>query len=442
MINLTHLYNKFVEKLSFFASNIYILALRDGMASTIPLVIVGSLFLLLGVFPWYPESFGIKQLIIQNQANILIPFRLTVGLVAIFVVYNASYSLANAKKLHAKTAGSISLLAFFMLIIPTRSYTLLSTISEGAKEVIINNKAYFIKDLEWFLPMQFLGAQGLFGAIVCALVVPTVIAWFKRHKLTISMPAGVPEPLARSFEVLIPTFFIVLFIFIIRILLSIDVHNLLYIFFSPIKNYMSSIWGVLFIVFLESILWFAGVHGAAIIGSIVRPFWLVMITQNSENFAQGLAPEHLMPEQSLQWFVFFGGIGGTLGLAFLLAFTSKSIVLKQLGKVSLLPAIFNINEPIVFGLPLVLNPYFIIPFIFGPLISTITTYLAMYYTFVRAPISIVPWTLPSPLGAYLTTLDVNALILVSLNIIITTSLYYIPLKMYDNKMLLEEKLKK
>ena len=146
-----------------------------------------------------------------------------------------------------------------------------------------------------------------------------------------------------------------------------------------------------------------------------------------------------MTEQFFQWFVYIGGSGTILGLCILLAFLSKSSFGKTLGKAVIIPSIFNINEPIIFGLPIVLNPYFAIPFIVTPMVNGALTYFAMVLHFVSRPIALVPWTLPGPIGAYMATgFDWRAAILSIINIIISVVIYYPFFKVWDKKQLEKE----
>ena len=146
-----------------------------------------------------------------------------------------------------------------------------------------------------------------------------------------------------------------------------------------------------------------------------------------------------MTEQFFQWFVYIGGSGTILGLCILLAFMSKSSFGKTLGKAVIIPSIFNINEPIIFGLPIVLNPYFAIPFVVTPMVTGALTYFAMALHLVSRTIALVPWTLPGPIGAYMATgFDWRAAVLSIINVIISVVIYYPFFKVWDKKQLEKE----
>lgn len=416
--------NIFMKPMTKLAEQRHLKAIRDGMISTIPLTIVGSFFLIIA-FPPVPqewkETIKFFVWIQQNIGNILIPFRVSMGLIAIYATYNIGHSLAISYKLDGVSGGTLSILAFFMTLIPQTA-----TAKSG-------------EALGFVLPMNKLGGAGLFVGIVMAILSVEILKIFKSKGIIIKMPEGVPESVSRSFEALFPTIAVILLTWIIVIILKIDIHNLFTAFFNPIKNIVDTPVGAVILVLLITMLWTAGIHGVSIIGAIARPVWLEMLTGNADALQKGekILP-YITPEPFFQWFVWIGGAGGTLGLVMLLFF-SKSKYLKDLGKATILPTIFNINEPIIFGLPIMLNPFFTIPFILGPVIATIVTYFAMTLNIVSRPSILVPWTFPAPIGAYLTTGgDINALLLSVFNIFLMTIIYYPFIKAYDKKMVEQE----
>lgn len=409
------------------ATNRYITALRDGMVSTIPLTIVGSLFLIIA-FPPVPqswkESMEFFKWINLNVGSILLPFRLSMGLIGVFAIYNTGYSLGKIYKLDGVSCGTLSLLGYFLTIIPKMATTV------GANP----------ESLGFVIPMQYLGAQGLFTGFIISFYAVEVLRFFKERGIEIKMPEGVPESVAKSFSALFPTIFLVVTVSIVTIFLKIDLHALVYSLFKPLSVFFNGPLGTVLIVFLICLLWSAGLHGVSVIGSLARPIWLELLDQNSKALAEGakILP-NIAPEPFYQWFIWIGGSGATLGLVFLMVFKSKSSHLKALGKTAFLPGIFNINEPIIFGMPVMLNPYMIIPFILGPIIVAITSYVAMAMNLVARPSILAPWTFPAPIGAFLSTNgDWRAIVLVFINIFLTTIVYYPFFKAYDKKLLGEE----
>lgn len=416
--------NVFMKPMTKLAEQRHLKAVRDGMVSTIPLTIVGSFFLIIA-FPPVPqawkESMSLFIWIQKNIGDILIPFRMTMGLVAIYATYNIGHSLAKSYKLDGVSGGTLSLLAFFLSMIPTVANTV-----DGAA-------------LGFVLPMSKLGGAGLFVGILTAIVSVEILRFFKEKGITISMPEGVPDSVARSFEALFPTVAVVILMWIVIVLLKFDIHNVFNTLFTPLKGLVDTPVGAVILVILITMLWTAGIHGVSVIGAMARPIWLEMLSANADAMQAGqdVLP-YITPEPFFQWFVWIGGSGGTLGLVFGLLF-AKSKYLKDLGRATILPAIFNINEPIIFGLPIMLNPFFTIPFILGPVLATIISYTVMAMDLVSRPAILAPWTFPAPIGAYLTTGgDLRAVALCIFNIVLMGAVYYPFLKAYDKKMSAQE----
>ncbi|MGL5100591.1 MAG: PTS sugar transporter subunit IIC, partial [Fusobacteriaceae bacterium] len=261
----------------------------------------------------------------------------------------------------------------------------------------------------------------------------------KEKGITIKMPEGVPDSVARSFEALFPTVAVVVLVWTICVGLKFDIHNVFNTMFEPLKAVVDTPVGAVVIVMLITMLWTAGIHGVSVIGAMARPIWLEMLTANADALQAGdkVLP-YITPEPFFQWFIWVGGAGGTLGLVALMLF-SKSKYLKDLGRATIIPAIFNINEPIIFGLPIMLNPFFTIPFILGPVLATIVSYAVMSMELVSRPAILAPWTFPAPIGAYLATGgDWRAIVLSTFNIVLMGAVYYPFFKAYDKKMTAQE----
>lgn len=416
--------NVFMKPMTKLAELRHLKAIRDGMVSTIPLTIVGSFFLIIA-FPPVPqswkESMGLFLWIQENIGNILIPFRISMGLVAVYATYNIGYSLSKSYKLDGVSGGTLSLLAYFMTVIPS-----IATSDKG-------------EALGFVLPMSKLGGAGLFVGIVAAIFAVEILRFFKTRGIIIKMPDGVPESVVRSFEALFPTVAVMFITWLVIVMFGFDIHNVFTNIFTPLKSIVDTPVGAVLMVLLITMLWTAGIHGVSVIGAMARPIWLEMLTANADALQAGdkVLP-YITPEPFFQWFIWIGGSGGTLGLVVLLLFM-RSKYLKDLGKATIIPAIFNINEPIIFGLPIMLNPFFTIPFILGPVLATIVTYTVMALDLVARPAILAPWTFPAPIGAYLATGgDIKAVLLCIFNIVLMGVVYYPFVKAYDKKMTSEE----
>ena len=390
-------------------------AIRDGIISTLSLIIVGSFFLVIA-FPPIP---ALADLVAPHIGDILIPFRMTMGLMSLYAAYGMGYSLAKSYKLDGVSGGVLSLAAFLMTTIPV-----------SVKDPV---------GVGWAVPMGPLGGSGMFVAILAMIFAVELLRFFKKNNITIKMPDQVPESVARSFEALFPAAAIITSIWIVRVLFGFDINAAISALFKPIVNIAGdTMGGVLVPVLFITILWSAGVHGMSVIGSLVRPIWLVLLDENIAAAAAGNALPHIAPEPFFQWFIWIGGAGATLSLCILLCF-SKSKYLKSVGRFSIIPGIFNINEPLIFGAPIVMNPILAIPFILAPVVSGIVAFAATSLGLVARVSIIAPWTLPAPLGAFMATGgDWRAIVLVLINMGVCLVIYYPFFKVYEKKMIAEE----
>ncbi|GAB6087896.1 PTS sugar transporter subunit IIC [Alkaliphilus crotonatoxidans] len=387
-------------------------AIRDGIISTMALIIIGSFFMVIA-FPPIP-ALAVK--VSPHVGKILIPFRLTVGLMALYASYGIGYSLAKSYKLDGVSGGVLSLAAFILTMVPEN-----------------------IEGHGFMLPMANTGGAGMFVAIIMAIFAVEVLRFLQKRKIMFKMPQGVPDSVARSFEALIPATVIITIIWVVRHMLGFDIQSFIMTLFAPLVRAGNSPLGILIPIILITLLWSAGIHGVSVVGAVARPIWLTLFDQNLQAVANGAAIPNIAPEPFFQWFIWIGGSGATLSLVFLMLF-SRSAYLKKIGRASLIPGICNINEPVIFGAPIMLNPILAIPFIIGPILTGLLTYGAMALNLVTRPYIQPPWTLPAPIGAYLATGgDWKAPVLVLINIIITMVIYYPFFKSYEKKMLIEER---
>ncbi|EOD00091.1 PTS sugar transporter subunit IIC [Caldisalinibacter kiritimatiensis] len=402
----------FMGPMTKLAEQRHLRAIRDGIVATIPLIIVGSFFLIIA-FPPIP---ALADLVKPHIGKILFPFRLTMGLMALYASFGIGYSLAKSYKLDGISGGILAMASFLLTLIPQS-----------------------VEGIGWALPMGNLGGTGMFVAIIMSIFAVEVMRFLQQRKIMIKMPEGVPDSVARSFEALIPAAVVITIIWVVRHLLDFDIQSFIMNLFKPLVYASDTLGGVLIPIFLITVLWSAGIHGVSVVGAIARPFWLVLLDENVKAATEGAQVlPHIAPEPFFQWFVWIGGSGATLALV-ILFLTSKAKYLKQLGKASILPGICNINEPIIFGAPIMLNPILVIPFIIGPIITGIISYIAMALNLVARPSVIAPWTLPAPIGAYIATGgDWRSIILVLINIAIMLIIYYPFFKMYEKKLLEEE----
>jgi len=403
-------------------------AIRDGVISTLSLIIVGSFFLIIA----QPPIQSLAKAVAPNVGKIMVPYRLTMGLMSLYAAYGMGYSLSKSYKLDGVSGGVLSLAAFLLTTIPLNVDTFVTAASKAGVQGG--------KPMGWILPMGNLGGSGMFTAIICMIFAVETMRLLQKYHVTIKMPEQVPESVARSFEALIPAAVIITVLWFIRVWLNFDIQTTIMNLFKPIVNVAgNSLGGVLVPVIFITLLWSAGIHGMSVIGSLIRPIWLVLLDQNTAALSAGHALPNIAVEPFFQWFIWIGGAGATLSLAILLCF-SKSEYLKRVGRFSIIPGIFNINEPLIFGVPIVMNPILAIPFILGPVVASIIAYAATAAGLVAKVTVLAPWTLPAPIGAFMATGgDWKAAVLVIINIAVVTVIYYPFFKVYEKKMIEEEK---
>lgn len=412
---------KLVPPMAKIGTQRHLLAIRNGVVSTLSLILIGTFFMVFINLP-FP---GWNEFIAPYSATIVLPFRITMGLMAIYATFVMGSDLAKSYRLDSVTGGILSLGTFFMLQVPVNVLT-----PEEAP-------------LGWVLPMSSLGASGMFAGILSMIFAVEVYRFFKKRNITIKMPEQVPPAVARSFEALIPGAVILTMTWLIRSVAGFDVNAALLSLFEPLTNILgNNLLGVLLPMFLIHLLWSFGIHGMSIVGAVVRPMWLIMLDENAKALADGTAATklpYIAPEQFYQWTVTIGGAGATIVVSVLFLFFCKSKFLKEVGRFSIIPGIFNINEPMIFGAPMMLNPYMFIPFNLVPLVLTIVSYFAVKLEMVNGFTVLPTWTLPAPIGGYLSAgNDWRVVVLIVINTLIAFIIYYPFVKAYDKKMLSDE----
>ncbi|HGF8054166.1 TPA: PTS sugar transporter subunit IIC [Enterococcus faecium] len=412
---------KLVPPMAKIGTQRHLLAIRNGVVSTLSLILIGTFFMVFINLP-FP---GWNEFIAPYSATIVLPFRITMGLMAIYATFVMGSDLAKSYGLDSVTGGILSLGTFFMLQVPVNVLT-----PEEAP-------------LGWVLPMSSLGASGMFAGILSMIFAVEVYRFFKKRNITIKMPEQVPPAVARSFEALIPGAVILTTTWLIRSVAGFDVNAALLSLFEPLTNILgNNLLGVLLPMFLIHLLWSFGIHGMSIVGAVVRPMWLIMLDENAKALADGTAATklpYIAPEQFYQWTVTIGGAGATIVVSVLFLFFCKSKFLKEVGRFSIIPGIFNINEPMIFGAPMMLNPYMFIPFNLVPLVLTIVSYFAVKLEMVNGFTVLPTWTLPAPIGGYLSAgNDWCVVVLIVINTLIAFIIYYPFVKAYDKKMLSDE----
>lgn len=402
------------------SSQRHVVAIKDGFISSMPFLIVGSFMLLFAHPPFAADSqWAFAQwwlgMVDRHFAQIMMPYNMTMGIMAVYITAAIAYNLAISYKMNGFMAACLALMSFLVVAAPQSSGT---------------------------LPVGSLGGEGIFTAILVSLYSTELMHFLQKHHIGIKLPEQVPPKIRQSFDLLIPILAIFLTLFPLSLLIQDQFGMLLpqaiMAVFKPIISASDSLPAVLIAVLLCHLLWFAGIHGAVIVGGILQAFWLTNLGVNQQALNSGEPISQIFIEPFWQFFIVVGGSGSTMGLVFLYL-RSRSAHLRSIAKLGLVPGMFNINEPIIFGSPIVMNPVLFIPFITAPLVNAVIAWIATRTNMVNHVISLAPWTTPGPIGAaWSTGWDYRAVILVGVLIVISTLIYYPFFKMYERQLLQQE----
>ncbi len=397
-------------------SNRYLSAIKTGFFGAMPILIIGSVFLLFANLPIPGYADFMASIMGENWTTyFMVPYDMTMNIMTIFVVFGIAKDLAHHYKVDDLAAVVIAVVAFFILT-PTIADT------GGANGI----------------PTSNLGASGLFVGMITAILAVEISRWVEQRGWTIKMPDSVPSNVARSFTALIPAFFVIVIFDLIRIGFSFTAYDTAQAFIfqilqTPLTALGSSLPATIVVLLFEGLLWSFGIHGSNIVGAVMQPIWLSLTADNAAAFSAHETLPHIVNYQFYSNFIKVGGAGGTLGLAILCVFVAKSAQFKTLGKLAIAPGIFNINEPLIFGIPIVLNPVMMIPFIITPVVLAIVAYFAMATGLVDFTNGTnLPWTTPPIVSGFLLNGWRGALLQV-VQIALSMAIYFPFFKLEDNK---------
>ncbi|MBA5764571.1 PTS sugar transporter subunit IIC [Vibrio sp. 404] len=398
----------------------HVRAMRDGFIVAMPFIIVGS-FILIFVFPPFdPDttiSFGRAWLDFSAEHfdRLMMPFNMSMGLMTVFVTIGVAYSLAKAYKMDGITSAALALMCYLLVAAP---------ITEGG------------------LPTAHMGGTGVFTGVMCAFFAVELYRFMKKHNITIRMPEQVPPAIARSFEVLLPVLVVFVTLYPLSIFIQVQfgmlIPELILEAFKPLVSASNTLPAIIGALILCQLLWFAGIHGAAIVVGLLSPIFLTNIGMNTEAFIAGEPIPNIFTQAFWDYYIFLGGSGATLALVILMCF-SRSAHLKAIGRMSAVPGFFQINEPVIFGTPLVLNPTLFIPFLCVPIINATIAYFAVNLGFVGMAVATAPWTTPAIIGASWGSGWTFAPVLLVVGLIILDIFLYLPFfKMFEKEVLADQ----
>ncbi len=286
--------------------------------------------------------------------------------------------------------------------------------------------------------MGNLSASGLFLGMMSAVFAVEIIRWVLARGWKLSMPDSVPSNVAKSFDALIPGLFVILIFNILRMVFALTPYETAQSFIfeiiqAPLTSLGATLPATVLVLILETLLFSFGLHGPNILGAVMQPIWLTLTAENAEAYAAGLELPNIVNYQFYANFIKIGGAGSTLGLALLCLFVARSTQFKTLGRLAIGPGLFNINEPLIFGMPIVLNPILMIPFILTPVILAILTYIVMSIGLVPLANGVnIPWTTPPVFSGFLIS-GWRGAVWQIIETVISAAVFYPFFKIEDNK---------
>lgn len=424
--------NKFMEVLSEkvlpvatkIGANKYLITLRDAFMVSFPLTMFGSLIVVFNNLPFWPDTLknNFADLFGNGQSA-------TMSIMTVFVTLAIGYYWAKTEEVEGIFGGVVAL-ASFLILTP---FTVLVTGANG-------------KSIEGtgLLSLDRLGAKGMFLGILSAFLAAKIFVWLTKKGYVIKMPDGVPPAVSKSFASLIPalgTLFVFLIINAIMVgVFTTNLHDVIYnLIQKPLTGLGTGLPATIIAIFLVQFLWFFGLHGQVIVNSVFEPFWQTNMLDNASLTQQGtnaLAEHgHIVTKSFMDTFtVGLGGSGSTLVVVLLMAFVMKRKQYKEVARLALAPGLFNVNEPVIFGLPMVMNVSLFIPWLLAPIVSVVIAYLGFASGLVPLTTGAqVPWTMPIFISGFLATNSVMGAVLQLVQFLIIGLIWFPFLKAIDNQ---------
>ncbi len=403
---MTWMQDKLIPPMAKIGNNKYLVSIRDGLVITLPAVISGSIFLIIGNIP------------ITAWTNLIKPYsgmlteavNASFGIISLLAVIGISYQLSKALDVDAISSIGLSVMAFILT-------------SFNDKHV---------------LNYDNLGSSGIFTAILTAFVATFIFTFFVKKNIVIKLPDGVPAAVSNSFVALLPGMIVLGLFWLVRVVFNIDINQVVQAIFHPVVFALNTLPGILVYTLIVSLLWVCGIHGDMTLEGIADPIFLQYLASNATAFAHHQPLPYVTASGFASLLVNVGGTGATLTLCMLMLF-SKSKTYRDLGRLAFPSSLFEINEPIIFGFPIVMNPMIMIPFIVIPLVLATLSYILITIKWISAPVAMVPWTMPPIIGPMMACgWNWRAGVWSAVECVIAAGLYYPFFKACEKQMLSKE----
>lgn len=409
----------FFEKVS---RNIYLRAIRDGFISAMPVVLFSSIFLLIA---YVPNIFGFSWSA-STEALIMKPYGYTMGILGVLVAGTTAKSLTDSFNRKLENTNQINFLSTMLASISGFLLLAADAVEGGG------------------FANGFLGTKGLLTAFLAAFITVNIYNITVKNNVTIRMPEEVPPNISQVFKDIIPFTLVIVVLYgldiLTRNIMGTNVAESVIKLFEPLFTAADGYLGITIIFGAYALFWFVGIHGPSIVEPAIAAITYANIETNFQLLQAGQHADKILTSGTQMFIVTMGGTGATLVVPFMFMWLSKSKRNKAIGRASVVPTFFGVNEPILFGAPIVLNPVFFVPFIFAPIANV---WIFKFFVDVLGMNSFsvnLPWTTPGPLGIVIGTgFGLMSLVLALTLIVVDVVIYYPFFKVYDAQILEEEK---
>ncbi|WP_201307130.1 PTS lactose transporter subunit IIBC [Companilactobacillus farciminis] len=411
-------HQKFFDKIS---KNIYLMAIKDGFLAAMPIILFSSIFILItSVLPLVGIHIPAG---INDWCNKI--YNYTMGFVGLYVAGTTAKALTGSKNQRIKGGRFINSTSTMMASMCGFMLLAIGTTKSGA----------YIGD--------YFGTKGLLSAFVAAFSTVAIYKFCVERDITIKMPKEVPGAIAQNFRDIFPFSFSVIAMglidALIRFWLNVPFGEMLTTLISPLFKGAESYWGMAIIWFLIPLFWFMGIHGPSVVKPALEAALYGNTTANLALFKAGHFPYHSLTENFGNFVGELGGTGATFVVPFIFILLMKSKQLKAIGKASVVPVMFAVNEPLLFGAPIILNPYFFIPFVLSPIVNVVVGKMFIDLLGMRGFMYVLSWALPGPIGIFLNTnMQVVSLLLIVVLLALDTLIYLPFCKAYDASLVKQE----
>jgi len=402
------------------AANQYIASIRDGFIAAMPIILFSSIFLMIA---YVPNAWGFYWS--DNVTNnLLTAYNYSMGLLALFVTGTTAKNLTDSKNLTLPKTNQVNPISVIM-----------------AAEISFIILA--IVPLKNGVDLTYMGTQGLIAAYIVGLITPNIYYVCIKNNITIKLPPQVPQNIAQTFKDVIPMASTVTLFWAIdlafRQLSGVNLPEFIIKLLSPLFSASESYLGLSIIAGAMAFFWFCGVQGPSIVQPAVVPIMIANTAANLEMYQAGHQASHVLAMNTMDYVMNFGGTGSTLVLAYIFMFFAKSKQLKAVGTASFIPGTFSVNEPILFGAPIIMNPVFFLPFILTPIVNVCMFKFFVDVLGMNSIMYTMPWTLPGFIGIPVSTgFAPLSFVYVALIIVLDILVYWPFFKTYDKTLLADE----